>query len=65
MRKKLKEVWRNILTNDYSEDTIATIMYLLAKTNTPEKTLNQILEILKMNLKEEKTYQKLMKIIES
>ena len=41
MRDQLKSVWRCILTKNYSEDTVATIMYLLAKTNTPEKNIKQ------------------------
>ena len=32
MREKLKEVYRHIIKYDYSEDTIATIMSLLAMT---------------------------------
>lgn len=62
MREKLKEVWRNILKKDYSEDTIATIMYLLTKTQNPEKTLNEIAELLEKDLEDEKTYQELNKI---
>ena len=62
MRDQLKSVWRCILTKNYSEDTVATIMYLLAKTNTPEKTLNKVLEILKQELSDEEIYQKLNKL---
>ena len=62
MREQLKEVWRNILKKDYSEDTIATIMYLLIKTQTPEKTLNEVIKVLGKNLEEEKMYQELNNI---
>lgn len=61
-REKLKEVWRYILKDDYSEDTVATIMGLLANTKTPEKTLNQILEILNNETIDEVIYTKLNKI---
>ena len=61
-REKLKKVWRYILKNDYSEDTVATIMGLLANTKTPEKTLNQILEILNNETIDEVIYTKLNKI---
>lgn len=45
--KKCMEIY---LKNNYSEDTVATIINLLAKTNTPQKTLNEILEVLHDNL---------------
>ena len=41
MREKLKIVWKNILKKDYSEDTVAAIMHLLAKNNKPEETLDK------------------------
>lgn len=59
MREQLKNVWRHILTKNYSEDTIATIMFLLANTNTPQKTLNEILEILNQKISDKEIYQKL------
>lgn len=61
-REKLKEIWRYILKYDYSEDTVATIIGLLANTKTPEKTLNQILEILNNETIDEVIYTKLNKI---
>ena len=61
-RNKLKIVWRNILTKDYSEDTIVTIMALLAKTTTPQETLNQIIKIITQETTEKKIYQQLNKI---
>ena len=64
MRERLKIVWKNILTKNYSDDTVATIMYLLAKTTTPEETLNTIIDILEKNLDDEKTYQSLTKLID-
>ena len=62
MRERLKIVWKNLLTKNYSDDTIATSMYLLAKTTTPEETLNTIIDILEKNLDDEKTYHLLNKL---
>ena len=46
------------------EDTTAAIIYLLAKTNTPEQTLDKIIAIVEENEEDETTYQKLTKLIE-
>lgn len=59
MREKLKQIWKNILDKDYSEDTIAPIMSLLIKTNTPEETLNQIINITTNENQEQEVYRKL------
>lgn len=65
MREKLKEVWRNILKKEYSEDTIAAIMSSLAHTNTPQETLDKVVEILNKEMTDEQVYQAICQLIKN